>query len=537
MVLPPGVSAKAFATYVRGLEEIVGRDWVFTSDEDIWTYRDAYTPYKGEAEEYIPSGAVAPASVEQVQQVVRLANEHLVPLWPISTGKNLGYGGSAPRMSGTMVLDLKRLNRVLEVDEHRAYALVEPGVSYFDFYRHLRDNKLKVWLDCPDPGWGSLIGNALDHGAGHTPMRDHFAAHCGMEVVLPNGDLMRTGAGALPGSRGWQTFQYGFGPHVSPIFGQANFGIVTKMGFWLLPEPEATRNEFIAAPRFEDIHPFLDIMATLMAEHVVDCSWGLGSPLFSSRDPAVQAAVLSSGGEPSPELDRLGQEKQLGYWGASVRFYGAPEIIDAKWAYAKRRLSTIPGMMFKSGAYYHFPEDRDRLTDGDDGDDSVRAAHGIPSMSTFSAGATLRSSGHVFFSPNVPLSGQEVLRAQRVFRQVFKERGIGKRPPGVGGGCWFGRSLVLLYGFNLTANPAENKKIREDIRHLVKVAGENGWGEYRTPPAFMDDVMGVYSFNNHALLRFHETVKDALDPNGILAPGRSGIWPKRLRGLKGRGAA
>jgi 4-cresol dehydrogenase (hydroxylating) len=45
----------------------------------------------------------------------------------------------------------------------------------------------------------------------------------------------------------------------------------------------------------------------------------------------------------------------------------------------------------------------------------------------------------------------------------------------------------------------------------------------------MSDVMNVYSYNNHALLRFHETIKDAIDPNGILAPGKSGIWPKHLR--------
>lgn len=51
-------------------------------------------------------------------------------------------------------------------------------------------------------------------------------------------------------------------------------------------------------------------------------------------------------------------------------------------------------------------------------------------------------------------------------------------------------------------------------------------GDYRAAPTFQNDVMGAYSFNNHALRRFHENLKDHLDPNGILAPSRGGIWPK-----------
>ena len=63
------------------------------------------------------------------------------------------------------------MNRILEVNERNASALVEPGVSYFDLYRYIQERKLKLWIDCPDPGWGSVIGNALDHGGGYTMNR------------------------------------------------------------------------------------------------------------------------------------------------------------------------------------------------------------------------------------------------------------------------------------------------------------------------------------------------------------------------------
>ncbi len=64
---------------------------------------------------------------------------------------------------------------------------------------------------------------------------------------------------------------------------------------------------------------------------------------------------------------------------------------------------------------------------------------------------------------------------------------------------------------------------------MVAIAAENGWSEYRSAPAFMDAIMEVFSFNGHALRRFNETLKDAIDPNGILSAGRYGIWPKHLR--------
>ena len=112
-------------------------------------------------------------------------------------------------------------------------------MSYIDLYRYIQDHNLKVWVDTPDPGWGSPIGNALDHGIGYTMgnYRDHFGAHVGMEVVLPNGEVMRTGMGSIPNSTTWQAFKWGYGPYVDGLFTQSNFGICTKMGMWLMPKP------------------------------------------------------------------------------------------------------------------------------------------------------------------------------------------------------------------------------------------------------------------------------------------------------------
>lgn len=81
---------------------------------------------------------------------MRLCNELKMPVWPFSAGRNTGYGGSAPRVPGSLGIDLgKHMNRVLEVNVEGAYALLEPGVTFAGMYEHLVKTGLneKLWLD------------------------------------------------------------------------------------------------------------------------------------------------------------------------------------------------------------------------------------------------------------------------------------------------------------------------------------------------------------------------------------------------------
>src|SRR5471032_627549 len=182
---PPHIAAGRLDRALQAFAGVVGKNWVLTSDEDRGTYLDVYA--LGGGEEHLPSAAVAPASTEEVQAIMRLANEHRVPLWPISRGKNFGYGGAAPRTLGAVVLDLGRMKRILEVNERFGYCLVEPGVGFFDLYDHLQTNNIPLWLSVPGNAWGSVTGNALERGFGSSPYGDHASKVCGLEVVLPSG--------------------------------------------------------------------------------------------------------------------------------------------------------------------------------------------------------------------------------------------------------------------------------------------------------------------------------------------------------------
>lgn len=130
------------------------------------------------------SCVVLPSTVSEVQAVVKIANDHSVPLWPFSRGKNNGYGGPACRVQGSVLVDLSRMNRILDVNDGSCYALVEPGVTFFDLYNYCKERNLKVYPSVPSLGWGSIIGNTLERGWGYTPLGEHCMAQCGLEVRL-----------------------------------------------------------------------------------------------------------------------------------------------------------------------------------------------------------------------------------------------------------------------------------------------------------------------------------------------------------------
>jgi FAD/FMN-containing dehydrogenase len=498
--LPPGVSRANFNRALTAWSNTVGADWVFTSDADVGLYRDAYSPYWDEPEERVASAAVAPETLEQVQAVVRVANQYRVPLYAISTGRNLAYGGSAPVYSGSVVLDLKRMNKVIEVNERNAYALVEPGVNYLDLYEHITKANLDVWIDPPDPGWGSVIGNALDGGGGWTasPFRDHFGSHCGMEVVLANGEVVRTGMGALPDSKSWQHNKWGYGPWVDGLFRQGNMGVVTKMGFYLMPRPEAMQSAQVVVTRTEDAVALIDTLNLLENQHVVNGS-----------------TQLFGGGT---------------NWNLQIPIYGPEKVVRAQMEYCKEKFAKIPNSRFTESELIRTPLDAATLA-------RIRKVNfGIPDLSTFAmlgrnAQNPAPPGGHIGFSPIIPRTGEALLEYAKFYRDnvaAVSEGGALRFQGPVYMTNWE-RSLVAMIMFPIGKDKVMNAKMRNAFEKWVALAAERGWAEYRAPAVFQDLVAKTYSFNNNSLTRMRETIKDALDPNGILSPGRYGVWPKHLR--------
>jgi 4-cresol dehydrogenase (hydroxylating) len=512
-VLPPRVSARNFEKALRALAGVVGDSWVLSSEDDLRPYRDNYAP--GDVASHVPSAVVAPASVDEIRGALKVANQYRVPLWPLSRGKNLGYGGSAPRMSGTVLLDLSRMNRILEVNERAAYCVVEPGVSFFDLFNALQGNKIPLWISAPGNGWGSVVGNALERGIGQSPYGDHASKVCGMEVVLADGSIVRTGMGAMGNSAMWPLFRYGFGPSWDQVFMQSNYGIVTRMGLWLMPEPEASIVMTMDLPEEGDLEWIIDVLHPLRLAGVTQNNPSVGNVIRLAATLSQREQWFKEK-RPMPDdvIREIAKALKLGWWHFDVRLFGHDEINEVNARLVRDAFAAHTSVEFKVRKWKR-------------GEPIMQSGTSLPG--TFALQIVNwrgGQGGHMDFSPVSPPTGAHAMKQYRMARKRYEEFGFD-----YSGGFTLGeRHLNHISMVLFDRNDEEmTRKARELYRLLVKEAAAEGYGEYRTHLSFMDDVAATYNFGGNSLLKLNEAVKDALDPNGILAPGKQGIWPRTLR--------
>ncbi|MEW6261682.1 MAG: FAD-binding oxidoreductase [Thermodesulfobacteriota bacterium] len=212
------------------LAAIVGERYVSDAAEEKYIYsRD-----QGTMPPRDPDFVVMPGSTGEVQRLVRLANERGVPLVPMGGG--LVLSGLSRALKGGIVVDMKRMNRILEVNEKGRYALVEAGASQGMLQAHLQKHHPGLKHSMPDsPPIATVAGNVLIHGSGHLSAWAGFHTDMlgGLEAVLPTGEIVRAGACAV------SPFWFGRAPlpDLAGLFlGWAGTtGIVTRLAIKLFP--------------------------------------------------------------------------------------------------------------------------------------------------------------------------------------------------------------------------------------------------------------------------------------------------------------
>jgi 4-cresol dehydrogenase (hydroxylating) len=325
--LPPSAGGGAFLAAVAEWERALGAQHVCIDESARDRYGRTTSPHGNR-----PLGILRPDSAEQVARIVTVATQYGIGVHPISRGKNWGYGDACPPGKDQVIIDLGRMNRIIELNEELCYVVIEPGVTQGQLYVYLQERKAKLWMDCTGAGPdASIVGNTLDRGFGHTRYGDRFLTSCGMEVVLADGRILNTGFGHYPNAKPHRTYRYGVGPFLDGIFSQSNFGIVTQMGVWLMPEPEAFSAFFFSAPNEQDLADLIDRLAPLRMQGVLQSTIHIANDLRVMSGRMRYPFERAGGITPLPPALRaqLRKEVTMGAWSGCGAIYGTKETVAA----------------------------------------------------------------------------------------------------------------------------------------------------------------------------------------------------------------
>ena len=296
-----------------------------------------------------------PSSLEQVQQIVAVANEHQIHLYPISGGKQWGMGSRLPVQDGAAIVDLSGMNRIIEVNAQFHYAVVEPGVTQRQLLDHIKENDLPLMLNVTgSTSDTSLIGNAMDRGVGYFDSRAHGISN--MEIVLGNGSTIQTGFGHFSGAQTKNLYQHGIGPSLDGLFPQGNFGIVTSACIDLMPQPDAQMAAILKIDDEKKLPLLIDALVKLRTRNIYTTIAHVGNRerSYITLAPLIYEQLVKDG-EPENEVTRnkavqMLEDGGFGPWSAAIGVLGTKEQLHLAKKEIKKAVSGFASTIFLNDA-------------------------------------------------------------------------------------------------------------------------------------------------------------------------------------------
>ncbi len=293
--------------------------------------------------------AIVKPARDQVAAVVAIAAEFNIALYTISSGKNWGYGSRVPSIQHAVLLDLGRLNEISGYDPEHHLITVGAGVTQRQLADFLLAQGGMDWMDCtgshPDC---SIVGNTVERGFGHTPYGEHANFIGAMEVLLADGRIIKTGFGRFDGAKASGMYKWGLGPALDQLFLQSNLGIVLSMTIWLMPKPEKFVAFYLSASNETALEQIVQALVPLKRSgvitslpHIANAYRVLGGmqqypwPFVEKR--SVQFPL------PGDITEQLKKQWQVGTWNLSGALYGTKEQVANAKKQVRKSLRQVKG--------------------------------------------------------------------------------------------------------------------------------------------------------------------------------------------------
>jgi FAD/FMN-containing dehydrogenase len=310
----------------KKLEAIVGPENVLTRQDELERYAKDQSIFEG----LIPSCLVRPLNADEIRKLLRLANEEKIPVIPVSSG--LHFNGISLPAQGGMILDMGRMNRIIEVDLRNRRAMIEPGVKWGQLQEHLKNLGMVAMNPLFPHPEQSVMTSYLERQPLLIPRFEYAEPISTLEVVLPTGDLLRTGSAASPGAPfdtvADMVCPYGPGLDFFRLFqgAQGTLGAVTWMNVKIEYLSPLRRIYIVQSEALPDLLSFVHQVQRLM----------IGNECFILKRP--DAAAIASDGDRALMEKLLQQVKK---WTAFIQIAGARWRPDERIEYQEKALMNL----------------------------------------------------------------------------------------------------------------------------------------------------------------------------------------------------
>lgn len=318
----------------KGLIDIFGEKNVIDNEDILREYAQDQSFSHGRKPDFV----VFAEKVEQVQQVVRLANETLTPLIPYSSGLNF-HGAALPEHGG-IIVNLSRMNRVLQVDEDNWFAMVEPGMTFEQFQGELMKKGFRLMIPFGVAPRRSVLTSCLERDPVMAAPSFEYGNYLIMdtELVLPDGEVLRTGLWSSGGKPGGA-----MGPIRNILFrlwtgAQGTLGIMTKMAVQINPFIKERKLYFIT---FNELSEAIEPLKQIQRKEIgMECfllnRFNLAA-LLSQEWEVPQTFPVNP--KPSESFEQL--KTILPPWVLSICIQGSPRHPEEKIAYEDEALREV----------------------------------------------------------------------------------------------------------------------------------------------------------------------------------------------------
>ncbi len=237
--------------------------------DDVFSLHDANTAtFQTNSQSKL---VVKPDSVSELVGIVKFASQKQLKVYTISQGKNWGFGSKVPVRDSSLLLDLSAMDKIHSYDKKFGTVRIEPGVSFRQLSEFLEEAGGHHFLNIigGDPD-ASVLGNILERGDGVGPYCERAEYACRVQVVLATGEVLETGFGNLKNSQVADLCKPGLGPGFQELFFQSNFAIVTQLTIWLQAVPSFFRTFSFSQSSSHSLSSLLDAVRSLYQKRVLD---------------------------------------------------------------------------------------------------------------------------------------------------------------------------------------------------------------------------------------------------------------------------